>query len=273
MRVLNYRSLLLLAEGQTDEALKISIAMFRLSRHFDHEPMLIGYLVALACRGVAVGTTNVALRAGPPSDASRDALEAELARQDMAKHYRHALTTERAFGLQLFHETPNLLVGHLYMKLPMGKNDLCDYFEYMDFAIQGASRPYSDSGAQASAKRVLDRSGPLTNSVAPAIQATHEAHCRIQAEMRCLRVLNALARHGYGPQAEEPKLADLGLPADVLIDPYNGQPLHLKKLPEGWLIYSVGNNLKDDGGKLNEEHEDVGLGPITAQGATEKASE
>ena len=51
------------------------------------------------------------------------------------------------------------------------------------------------------------------------------------------------------------------LPVEAITDPYNGEPLHLKKLPEGWLIYAVGANLLDDGGDL-ENKKDWGLGPI-----------
>ena len=40
-----------------------------------------------------------------------------------------------------------------------------------------------------------------------------------------------------------PKLTDLGLPAQATIDPFNGEPLHVKKRPEGWMVYSVGRNL------------------------------
>ena len=60
--------------------------------------------------------------------------------------------------------------------------------------------------------------------------------------------------------AAEPALADLGLPADVTTDPFNDEPLHIRKLPTGWLIYSVGADLKDDGGDLTDYH-DVGVGP------------
>jgi len=60
----------------------------------------------------------------------------------------------------------------------------------------------------------------------------------------------------------ELKLADLGLPNEATTDPFNGEPLILKKTTEGWLIYSLGSNLKDDGGKLDAQGTDVGLGPI-----------
>ena len=49
----------------------------------------------------------------------------------------------------------------------------------------------------------------------------------------------------------------LGVPAD---DPYTGQPLIVKEVDGQWIIYGLGANLKDDGGKF-EHQEDVGLGP------------
>ncbi len=57
-----------------------------------------------------------------------------------------------------------------------------------------------------------------------------------------------------------PLLADLGLPQESTIDPYSSEPLHIKKVPEGWLVYSIGLNLTDDGGKL-DGITDIGAGP------------
>jgi hypothetical protein len=66
-----------------------------------------------------------------------------------------------------------------------------------------------------------------------------------------------------------PKLTDLGLPGEATIDPFNGQPLHVKKLPEGWLVYSVGSNLINDGGRLDGKT-DLGAGPISREEAPKK---
>ncbi len=85
---------------------------------------------------------------------------------------------------------------------------------------------------------------------------------RTCARSRSLRVLNALQTHVPTTGHEVPKLSELGLPAQATIDPYTGEPLHVKKTPQGWVVYSVGKNLKDDGGKLDEsETGDVGVGP------------
>jgi hypothetical protein len=41
------------------------------------------------------------------------------------------------------------------------------------------------------------------------------------------------------------------LPAEATIDPFNGISLIVKKLPEGWTVYSVGSDLVDGGGMFD----------------------
>jgi hypothetical protein len=78
--------------------------------------------------------------------------------------------------------------------------------------------------------------------------------------MRCLRILNAAMRLEH-QGVEVTGLQDLKLPEKETIDPFTGKPLLMKKLPEGWVIYSVGKNLKDDGGQVDDLI-DFGLGPV-----------
>ena len=66
-----------------------------------------------------------------------------------------------------------------------------------------------------------------------------------------------------------PNLRDLGLPAEATIDPFNSQPLHVKKLPKGWMVYSVGINLVNDGGILDGVT-DLGAGPIRREESQKK---
>lgn len=89
----------------------------------------------------------------------------------------------------------------------------------------------------------------------------HEAVVRTRAKIRCLRVLNALQTHVPAESDKAPKLSELGLPAATTTDPYTGEPLHVKKTPQGWLVYSVGKNFVDDGGKFDNEQSDIGVGP------------
>ena len=62
-----------------------------------------------------------------------------------------------------------------------------------------------------------------------------------------------------------PKLSELGLPTETTTDPFNGELLHAEKTRQGWLIYSVGRNYRDDGGKLDDPSDgDIGVGPPPA---------
>ena len=258
-RVLRARVPLLLADGKREEAMETCVVMFRLCRHFDRQPMVVGYLVSLACRGVAVEASNLVLQAGPLPDDARETLEAELALHDGVEAYRRALKTERAYGLESIRTMPGRnfwIVGRALW------NDAeCYYLDMIDRHLAAASRPYSEVVATTpppARHRLVFRS--LTDLAEPAIAVGREAMERTRAGIRCLRVLNAV--QGRVEQGvAEPKLADLGLPPAATTDPFTGKPLHLKKTPEGWLVYSVGKDLKDDGGDVSEAR-DVGVGPI-----------
>jgi hypothetical protein len=55
--------------------------------------------------------------------------------------------------------------------------------------------------------------------------------------------------HGAFPEA----LADLGLPAAALNDRFSEQPLVYRRIGAGYILYSVGPDGKDDGGRTREE--------------------
>ncbi len=257
IRVLNYRVRLLLSEGKREEAFDTTLAMLRLSKLFSQAPGLVGQLVAIAIRAVSINAANRVLRDGPLPPEAYARLEAELARQDIHAAYRQSLLTERAIGLAHFNDAkmlPN--VG-----LPDGKRDQVSYLQLFEVLIATADGPYGDPDVKAAIQKSLEHAGPLTKGVAPAIEATQVAVTRTEAQTRCLRVLNAILRDPPEKQSDV-KLSDLNLPEGTTTDPFNGQPLHLKHADTGWVIYSVGQNLQDDGGQLDDKATDVGFEPI-----------
>ena len=254
MNVLDAKSRLLLAEGKTEEALTTAITMLRLARHVEHEPLLIGYLVLVACRASAADTAHRALRAGPVSAKAHDALDAELAAADDSRAYQFSLRSECAFGMSAFRGFP----ANSWFFRAYSNDDQANEIDLIDQFVALVDKPYAE--AAAFEKTWRQQRSPwrhrMSQLLTSALFATRYAHDRGTAQLRCLRVLNALQRKS-GEQA----LADLGLPTSATTDPFNGQPLHIKKLAGGWLVYSVGKDLTDDGGKL-ENYTDVGLGPL-----------
>jgi hypothetical protein len=58
--------------------------------------------------------------------------------------------------------------------------------------------------------------------------------------------------------------ATLGLPAECLIDPFDGKPMRIKQTGEGPIVYTIGPDQKDDGGNLDQtagKGMDFGLAP------------
>ncbi len=256
-RVLRYRARLEVAAGNRDEAVRTAVLILQLGRHFDHNPMIVSHLVAIAVRGIAIDSANEALQTGTVSKEVHDALDAELAIQQPMKGFASALKSERLFVMANFQE------GIFNFWLSRGfwyseKSACLELFPTL-IALADDPRPYSQ------VEQTIDGEGKkaiLASLLAPSLKAAYVANTRAKAMMRSLRVLNALQAHPVQGSDTIPKLTDLGLPAEAITDPFNGEPLHVKKTPQGWFVYSVGPNLKDDGGKVDDPNNgDVGVGP------------
>jgi len=266
-RVLTLRVYYLLSKSQYDEALRDSILLMRVARHFEREPMIVGYLVAVACKTMGLMAANDVLQAGPVSKELRKELDAELARQDNLDGYRWAMRTERVYGMQQYAAIP---ARNIWPIRAQWNYDESKYLWAMDEYLKSLSLSYADVKAarQRMEAGLQGRFCTLASLVFPAIQASYDATVRTQALARCLRVSNALqARVPPGSDAV-PKLSDLGLPAEATTDPFSGKPLVVKKLPDGWLVYSVGEDLEDSGGDIDSPRtrpKDYGFGPPSAK--------
>jgi len=269
-RVLRARSALLLSKGRADDALATQVLMLRLTRHWRREPLLIGYLMTLACEHVAMDGANQVLQAGPVSPSARQALDTELALHDTMEGYNWALRSERSYSLSSVRELPASgfwLMRGFANELALGLIDLFDRY------LEKGSRPYaevvSDKSGAPTPSHGPNLYGALIRLLEPSLAAIREPAERPRAMSRSLRVLSALQARVPPGSDRVPKRTDLGLPEEATIDPYNGEPLHVKKLPEGWMVYSVGKNLVDDGGILDFKN-DLGAGPISQTGSQKK---
>ncbi len=256
-RVLHHRADLLVAEGNRDEAVRTALLIFKLARLVDRNPMIVAYLVALAIRGHAIESANTALQTGPVSKEVCDALDAELAIQDRMEGFVWAIKSERAYNVESFRKFPGRnfwLVGRGFWNTQ--ESACLDIYTTL-FALARDPGPYREIE-----ESIEIRKSVFARLVFPYIKVTYTAVARTRAEIRCLRVLIALQRHASGGGNELPKLTELHLSAESTTDPFTGEALHAKRTPQGWLIYSVGSNLRDDGGNLNDPtNNDVGVGP------------
>jgi hypothetical protein len=268
-RVLACQSHLFVAEGRRDEAVASALAIFRLSRHCGRNPTATSYLVAITLAGIAADCANGALQAGPVSSKTRAELDAELARQDSMDGFLWAIKSERAYVLASFQEQ---ISAQTWIAAGFWKRQEPECLDVFDAFLAMARSPLSWHNAEL---RIGDmkpaKSSFLVGQQVSACEAYYLVALRKRAIVRSLRVLNALqARGAVG--GKTPGLAELGLPAEATIDPFSGEPLHVKRLPHGYLVYSVGQNLCDDGGKVEDPTKgDVGFGPPQVTDSREPA--
>ena len=259
-RVLRMQATLLVAEGNRDEAVRTALVIFRLTKLFDRNPTIVAYLVALAVRGSANVSVNAALQTGPISKEVRDALDAELAIQERMEGFVSAMKSERAFFLDYF--PGDVPISNFWLCCRgfwnQQKSDCLDVWQAV-LATMREPIPYRQA-EQAIDESLRNAGTMVTAMMSPGLKSPSHAAARTRAELRALRVLNALQTHVPAGSNEVPKLSELGLPAETTTDPFTGKPLHVKKTPQGWLVYSVGSNFQDDGGKL-DDNSDVGVGP------------
>lgn len=250
-RVSRFRAMYLAAKGKPDEAAAACLAQLKLCRAQDDLPTLLGSLVNNACRWETLTSLNGLLQLTELSEATHEAIEAEVAKHDTPENYVHALKTERAFGLDMMNEHMGL-IGKV-----TGATD--GYLDLMNQQIELAELEYH----KATKIPPIQVSG-LAAMMAPAANTGREAMSRNRASVRCLRLINEIKRRENVMQEKIPatiQANDLGLPPEAIVDVYNGKQCQIKLTDKGWIVYMVGVDQKDDNGLLGDES-DIGMGPL-----------
>jgi hypothetical protein len=253
-RALACRSLLMVAEGNRDEAVRSALVILRLANHLDRNPLVLQNMVAILLRGIAIDAANFALQTGPISKEVRAALDGELTDCERTDNWRRALKNDRALCLEA---PPEWIIRNAWpgrsawlVGRPLWNWRTSDILEAYSAAIpllEGGRSYRDDLGRIQEAESAL---GFFGRECFSGLVNARKLSLRMRAMVRSLRVLSALQTHVPKGSSKIPRLGELGLPVATTTDPFNGELLHVKRLPEGWLIYSVGEDLTDDGGKL-----------------------
>jgi hypothetical protein len=263
-RLLAWRGEVLLADGRHEEAVENGIRALRLARLHENEPTLVAYLVAIAMRSAAGTQLYDAMAVGPVPVELHKALDAELAEQDDPQRLVEVMTTERAVSADWLEshrgEAPSMLFhmfGWPLKSYQVGVLDAMEeqkklaeqpWYEIRErFGVEGSPAPRTGHGT-------------LADLLMPAVKAAYQAHARSLAISRSLRIYNALRQFDEKNSRDASGLEELALPRAATIDPYSGEPLKLKHTDDGWVVYSVMGNGKDDGGDFKGLN-DYGVAP------------
>ncbi|MHB8523588.1 MAG: hypothetical protein ACYDH9_22920 [Limisphaerales bacterium] len=285
-----------LALGRTDEALNDIDLTLYLADSLKGEPILISQLVRLAGLGIAMQPIWEGLEARQWSDAQLQILEKRLEQFHLLADAEFALRGERAFGNSIIEWLRGDLrnLAHFGMvdegSGPKGGFTVPNLFprgwlrweqlhynqSFNQVALPGidvaAGRVYPDRLEQetAAVNKLMHNKTEmffhhriLTGMLLPAIRSVHVKFAFAQSFVGEAVVACALERYrqaqGRFPETLDPlapRFIDK-LPSDVI----TGQLLTYRRTDDGrFVLYSIGWNLKDDGGQ-------VGLSKGTRPGA------
>jgi len=265
-RLLSLEAVLAAERGDGAGVVRSVKSSLGVARSLRTEPILISQLVRMACRSIVSRGLARVLSRIRLTDAQLRELEAgftaELDKDMMAR----AFAGERCCGVGLFRDMrEGRMRPGAVMKLPQAVNilmmiglldkDFKSYLDLMNGYVRALERPMPEQMAATRAveKKVMgvSRFCFFTRMLVPALSRASIEGARSRARIEAARAALAVERYRlkYG---RAPARLDDAAPEfieAVPVDPFDGKPLRYERRGEGYVVYSVGENGKDDGGR------------------------
>jgi len=274
-RLLVLDSSLLAADGKADQSLDAPVGVYRTASHAMSDPVLISALVGYAIIGIAHSGLEECLSVTDPSPSACRTAYDELGRIDVDTPFRRSLLGERASALAVFED---VRAGRISIaKLVSGGDDRFGGRRILSAVYPTVGRPLFNMD-EASALRLYGRmleahdlpwpqsqetldailadleSLPsyrslLTRMIVPVFTRAEWSRRKAAAALAVDRA--ALAINAFRSQTGRypDDLAQVeALGWDLPDDPLGGEPLLYRRTAKGFTVWSVGPNMKDDGG-------------------------
>jgi hypothetical protein len=267
-------------DGRIDEALGSSQAILGTARVAAATPTLINALVCMAIRAVAVGSIERSLGQGEPSPAAlravQQALEAEADRPLLCDALRGERATIEEFARAVgegrvgrdladqFDGGPPDVTGnptldrwlHTLRGGGWRKSKAAAFVRYYTALVEIAKdSPDALDERPDDVAAAVDRLSPALRNQVTGIDKMQEADGRSRALLRSAAAAVAAERFRRDTGRWPASLDEL-VPAylkAVPRDPYDRQPLRLRRLADGVVIYSAGSDRTDDGGQVHTD--------------------
>ncbi len=265
-----------LVDADIDGAVAHTRIQFRIAATLHDEPILISRLVQIAIESQAVDAIEGILRVREVDDKALETLHALITERIGGDTMKWALLGERA----LFVDNGEAILQGRLPKVAVGVSagSLMNYTPWPTIFIrvnllQGAEMftwlvdAADDPKALLQAAQRIETEVPklpftqeLTKIMMPSLTRAMALHVKSTARLACARAAIAAERFrlktGRLPESID-ELVPEQLDA-VPTDPFDGQPMRFKTTDDGIVIYSVDENLTDDGGDLVETHDNKG---------------
>ena len=254
--------------GETAQAVADVVAIHQTARHTSSDPLLISYLVAVAVDNQAREALNALLRSAAPKPEEL----APLLKLDpiyFRPLLQRAFQMEQATALSTYSALAEgsasaldfggagadfnpISLAPAFWRLFLMPEDVASYREMLRRYIELAGRPYPAApDAYPAGHSVNQVRGIIVRQLLPAFHRIGQTTAKADASRRLVPLAAAVANYRTAKGKYPAQLDDLVpefLPY-VPTDPYTGQPMKLAVKDAGVIVYSVGPDLKDDGGQ------------------------
>jgi hypothetical protein len=265
-------------EGRMDEAVRCLDLGFRLSNSLKDEPGLVSQLVRWSLIRTTSESLHRSLQYSDVSEEQAKRLYETLSAIDVSDSYAVGIEGDRAQMISLsdtMRERPDMLSkvanehpdekpSHIRpsgMWRSMIYADELFYLRTMDRWMEFARAPYRDikrEPVNPLAEPDIPRYALITVIMLPVLRL--EKQDNAIAEVSGSRVLLALMaykdRYGAYPDSLDQLRAKLGW--EIPEDPFSGRDFIYRREGNGFLLYSIGEDLKDNGGREKPDEKPAG---------------
>ncbi len=270
-RILSGKACLEARAGRPAAAWETAQVQARFADALRGEPMFISQLVRLGLIRLSCETIQKVCETSPPDGEQSAELASFLRTLDdpsplvLAADGERLLVGEWLFTMPrhrlretLRKEVFDRIVSDLFYSAlfhrftfrPSFLSDHATYLEIMHDFFRSIERPYSPNDAREPAMRKHS----LTGMLMPAMYRIREIHLETIAQVRITVTGLALLQYQQAHGAFPPTLDALDIQG--LDDPFVDQPLVYRPEGEGFLLYSVGKDQKDNGGAPRQKRRD-----------------
>lgn len=279
-RYLAAKAVITAHDGDMAGAIHLIGLQIRLSETACNEPAPISQLVRYTMIRSAVNSLQYVLGSGAVSPGQARQLSRSLSEIDLMPGLMAALKGDRALGGLIGFQSGRASLAELrnigftcrvryapYLLMceasavgkPFRNADQAAYLRAMNEVIRICELPYQEFESKWESM-VYVRGFPwyasVTNMIIPMLEdclrSRYQAQARVALAQAGLDLLDYHARSGSYPASLSDLATGLGRRVNVR-DPFSGSDFIYKPQANGYVLYSVGQNVKDDGGRERRE--------------------
>jgi hypothetical protein len=272
--LLRHEALLASQEGNAGAAIAIVRGLLGTARSVGDEPSQISALVRVACNAQAVDALERALAQGEPPATELEAVQALLEKEAAEGGFVQAARGERADMHRTVAAVRNgqLAIADLVGGKPgnlernlgnlagpaLARQSHAHFLRLLNEYVEAMKMPLEEQMAAVKTLEVKIKKAKVEYEILPALMfpaiiRVTQANQRGVGNLRCAYVAVALERYRHD-HGEWPDTLDALVPqylAAVPKDPMDGKSLRYLRRPDGVIVYWLGHDGTDDGGKID----------------------